>query len=284
MEADRICKSINSFGESLLDELLILNYRHHIINYRDGGKSALSRGDAERKERDHSKYTSISEYIETLKQDDYSLLLNDGGIIQISFHCVDSMIQEYRYVYFPCPTRYFMSVYSERKKVRSEENLRHEGYARDQGEWDDSDDQSQSGYSEDETRLHDIEDRKGQLLGHLSSLEKCKDFRSCLIMMSPIRFEWNRSIETDEGEENKAQNEPASHVHLGFSKGRLAVSRPLTLWEFLSFVFKHYYHEEYDRFEESSKLTQQRLGKFPNEKKDCILDFEEFPFYIRPAG
>ena len=280
MGPEKICKSIDNFGESLLDELLILNYRHHISEPGEEGTRALSRGAAERDERTHNDYVSIYEYIETLKIGDYSLLLNDGGIIQILFHCDSTKIQKYRYVYFPCPTRYLENVYSERLRERAEENLRREGYARDQEEGDDSTDRSQSGYSEDDYRLAVIKERTDKLLIHLDSLGKNKKFQNCLVMMSPIRFEWNRGIEA-----NEARNEPASHVHLGFSEGRLAVSRPLTLWEFMYFVFKHYYYKkEYDRFEESSRLTPQHLGKFPRVNKDCILENEKFPFYIKPDG
>ena len=278
MNDEFVRNHINSAGESLLDEFIVLNFRYHIIETERGGTSVLSRGASERDKWDRNEYVSVFEYIETLRHHDYSFLLDDGGIIQISFHFDDSEIQEYRYVYFPCPVRYLKDDYFERDREHSRHDQNHDWHSKAQEDgW--GNDQYSRGYEGDEYRMTCIQDRVDKLLGHLISL---KAFQPKIVMMAPLRFEWSRGAKTTNEGEEELRSEPESHVHLGFSKGRLAVSRPLTLWAFMSFVFKHYYHNEYKIFEESSKLAKARKCKIPSVDDDCILSsVEKFPFYIK---
>lgn len=277
MNDEFVCKYINLLGESLLDECIVLNFRYHITKDEKGGTSVLSRGADERGERNRDGYVYVSEYIKTLEKSDYSFLLNDGGIIQISFHFDTKGIREYRYVYFPCPVRYLKNVYSEITEDRSHQDQQHEWHKNvPEDECNDSE-QHWPGYSGDDYRLILIHNRVDKLLERINSL---KVFQTDLVMMAPIRFEWNRDTRTTDEGENELRSEPASHVHLGFSKGRLAVSRPVTLWAFVSFVLKHYYHKEHDRFEESSKLSKMSKCRFPKVDDDCIHSAEKSPFYI----
>ena len=109
-----ICDSINEFFKCLYENNLILNYRPHNFSHSDGIIEFSTR-DVKGDNRQHNKYTYISEYIGALRDGDYSLLLNDGGIIQISFKCDETEIKKYRFAYLPCPARCLENDYKERR-------------------------------------------------------------------------------------------------------------------------------------------------------------------------
>ena len=54
-------------------------------------------------ERERSDDTRYSEYIKMLKNRDYSILIADGGVIQISLDYAGRQLNGYRYAYVPCP-------------------------------------------------------------------------------------------------------------------------------------------------------------------------------------
>ena len=69
--------------------------------------------------RSRSDEVGYSEYLNVLENHDYSILLIDGGVIQMLLDYVGSKLMGYRYAYIPCPI-YF----SERElEYREEENL-----------------------------------------------------------------------------------------------------------------------------------------------------------------
>ena len=67
--------------------------RRHISWVRAPGASSYNRYDD----------TGYSTYYSILDNEDYSILLKDGGVVQISFDYLGSELNGHRYAYIPCP-------------------------------------------------------------------------------------------------------------------------------------------------------------------------------------
>ena len=70
------------------------NHRQHRITWvRASGASPYNRSDD----------IGYSTYYSILESGDYSILLNDGGIVQVSLDYFGSVLSGHRYAYIPCP-------------------------------------------------------------------------------------------------------------------------------------------------------------------------------------
>lgn len=238
MGAPASCKLINDFFPSLEEENLIWEFRqHHTKDMGSGIKRVWWRGSE-----DTSNYADwvgnnveIGEYRDALERQDYSFLLNDGGIAQILLDYDGNSVLKYRYAYLPCP----ISLAG--------------------GEADDS----------EEIDLYAKGEIRDFLKRSLSSMDG-SDFRDNLVMVAPLRFEWDRNQDLE--------NEPRSHVHLGVSEGRVAVSHPVSVRNFLHFVFKNFYPRDFGKFEDLQKLKKGRMPEIP--KESCIREHEKRHAYI----
>lgn len=174
----------------------------------------------------------IREYLNALKSRDYSFLLNDGGIVQMQLDYKGHSVQKYRYAYLPCPISLA-----------------------------DSEDSDLYADGENGTPL------KGDI-----DIMNESDFRGSLVMVAPLRFEWDR--------EQELEHEPKSHVHLGVSDGRVAVSHPVSVWNFLRFVLKNFYPREFEKFEELPKFKRDKVPGISKAEEACIRDHEKRHAYI----
>ena len=273
---------VNGLFESLHSSCLVLNYRHHkFIDKEDqtnDEKEFLSLGAIDN-DKMHCHYVSISEYINALKKEDYSLLLNDGGIVQVSFTFKEEEVIGYRFVYFPCPSRCLSNDYLDRR-----DRSANDSYVQSKKEGEDYSYSNLDDCIKDMLRRQKPEfmGKVNDLLEHFEFLEMGENVQNQLVMLPQIRFEWKKKVSESKEDKNnggkKTKDYSASHVHLGFSDGRLAVSRPITVWRFLFFVFMHFYRDEFDEFETFSKLGRQEVIF---SKLEFRLDSRhKKPFYI----
>ena len=82
-----------AFGISGHYEKKTSRRQRHITWVRVPGASSYKRYDE----------IGYSTYYSMLENGDYSILLNDGGIIQVSLDYSDSNLVGHRYAYVPCP-------------------------------------------------------------------------------------------------------------------------------------------------------------------------------------
>lgn len=235
MGAPTFCKLINGFCSSLKEKELISEFRqHHTKSMGDRISRVWWRGseDIGNLEGWDGSKVEIGEYREALERQDYSFLLNDGGVVQMLLDYRGKSVLKYRYAYLPCPI-----------SLTGGEKI----YLYSEGE------------------------KRDSLRRSLSSMDG-SDFRDSLVMVAPLRFEWKQ--------DQDLEDEPKSHVHLGVSEGRVAVSHPVSAWNFLHFVFKNFYPNEFEIFENSQQFTKDKIPGIPKAEESCIRDHEKQHAYI----
>lgn len=114
-------------------------------------------------------------------------------------------------------------------------------------------------------------EKRDSLKRSLTSMDKF-DFWDSFVMVAPLRFEWVRDQELED--------EPKSHVHLGVSDGRVAVSHPVSVWNFLRFVLKNFYPREFEKFEKLPKFKRDKIPGISKAEEACIRDHEKRHAYI----
>ncbi len=99
-----LCRRITQFGFNLLEKEFALDARIHVVRQltrtrysltwkRDDPDGPLILGDPAR----------ILDYISILKRKDYSFLLRDGAVVQLSYTFDRESVDSHRLVYYPCP-------------------------------------------------------------------------------------------------------------------------------------------------------------------------------------
>ena len=137
-------------------------------------------------------FGSLDEYYAWLKNNEYSAILFDGSMLQISFDFQLSDLVSYRMVYYPCPIELTLQEQMLLREFPVFEVI--------------------DAYSEAKER-----------------------FRA----KSPIRFEFDL--------ESATSTHPASHMTMLTNNCRVPVYGPLSLGHFVSFVFRNFYPDIFDR-------------------------------------
>lgn len=105
MTVGRLCRRITEFGFALLASECALDARSHQVNRLSATRSSLAWV------RDANPLMARSparakDYFLLLERNDYSYLMNDGGIIQISFIFNGNAIERHRLNFQPCPFQF----------------------------------------------------------------------------------------------------------------------------------------------------------------------------------
>jgi hypothetical protein len=152
---------------------------------------------------------SLSEYRKLISEGQYTCLLNEGSLIQVSFDFRRDEMVAHRLCFYPCPL-----------------DLLENTFPRDFEEWNELleaelkvqlislDDQSLAENSEDEDRGHPM--KAGSLR-----------FRS------PLRFDFDSR--------NDETTDPASHLHVNGGEARIPVYAAVSVGLFLTFIISQYY-------------------------------------------
>ncbi len=205
MTAPAICQRINEFCEFLSLSELALNIQSHVVKELEAGKRRVTWTSVENTS-SRQRYDDVrfSEYLSALRERDFSVLMYDGSILQISLDYNGGNLVGHRHVFLPCP-------------IHFQPSDLHGG---------------DSGLIPLEDFIEDI---------------TADEFQDRLRVRPPLRFEYDPEAATED--------HPASHVHLGQSRSRIAVSSPLSSDRFLRFIFRNFYPDEFTAHPEIHSLT-----------------------------
>lgn len=150
------------------------------------------------------------EYLRLLTDRQYSCLLADAAILQITYDLSDDEIVGHRLCYYPCPI-----------------DIREEDF-----ESGDNLDEIIQFHMESEATMTFEESAEGQDQEEVEG-EADEPPRPRIRLRSPIRFDY------DPG--SAGPNHPVSHLHLIHEDCRWPVFGPLSIGHFVRFVLKHFY-------------------------------------------
>lgn len=104
MSLPALCRRITEFGFNLLANDFALDARSHVLAQLSTTKSTImwSRDDPEGSLIIGAP-AKIADYIALLEKKEYSFLMHDGALIQISYTFERDNIERHRLMYFPCP-------------------------------------------------------------------------------------------------------------------------------------------------------------------------------------
>ena len=105
MNALSCCKNINKLFRSLNGNLALATARHCVGEPKSGIRTLTWVGGHGAKGRRRSSVTTLDDYLEAMHGLSYSLVMIDGGLVQISMDFDESDLVGYRFVFLPCPVR-----------------------------------------------------------------------------------------------------------------------------------------------------------------------------------
>ena len=260
MGADHTRDKINNLCSALEQEELIMDYNMHYSTKRDDGTRVCWRRmcDSTQGKKNRKNRQKVREYIDAFACQDYSFLLNDGAIVQISLTYKGSEVIKYRYVYLPCPISWTKKY--ERKNIKYDHDSLEDEFLEDENDSD----------FENEIDSDEQESRRAFLEKSIDRMDEV-EFPKKLVMIAPLRFEWKKNSDSN--------FEPPSHVHLGLPEGKIAISHPVSLSNFLYFIFKNFYSNDFDKYK-SQLETQDNIGKIKSAKNPCIEGHENNGIYF----
>ncbi|MGI0527305.1 DUF2290 domain-containing protein [Rhizobium giardinii] len=112
MSAPDFCRTLSNFCETLIENNLALGVQSHVVRQIDGGRSRvcwISNSPLDDREEESYLRTpdlELAEYLRCLRWGDYSLLLNDGALIQISTDFEGGEVVASRFCYIPCVVKF----------------------------------------------------------------------------------------------------------------------------------------------------------------------------------
>jgi len=117
MSAETICWRATRFGFTLLGNEFAIDARQHFVEQLSANRKSVMWV----RTGDHSLVAGnparLEDYISLLSNREYSYLMNDGGVIQVSYIFDRDQIERHRLAYYPCPfpiTRRDLSPYDNR--------------------------------------------------------------------------------------------------------------------------------------------------------------------------
>jgi hypothetical protein len=103
MTTEAKCRHVAQFGFAMLENGFALDAQQHVVRSLSATRKSLMWA----RNVDVALITDspahLEDYISILDNREYSYLMNDGGVIQISYIFDDDQIERHRLVYFPCP-------------------------------------------------------------------------------------------------------------------------------------------------------------------------------------
>lgn len=100
----KLSRNIDDFVLRLQRMGIIYTYNPHQVIRAKKGKSRVS-WRATGTTLTDSRFASLSEYIENISKSNYSFVLNDGGVFQVSYDIEGRSVVGHRLAWFPCPAK-----------------------------------------------------------------------------------------------------------------------------------------------------------------------------------
>lgn len=107
MSAQAFCRYISGFCETLVSQELALDMQAHRVFERSGRLNRVTWvASVMREEHSRTDDLELSEYLRCIRCGDYSLMLNDGSLIQVLVDFCDSEVIANRFCFIPCPVAF----------------------------------------------------------------------------------------------------------------------------------------------------------------------------------
>lgn len=185
-------------------------------------------------------FATISEYRRLLREGQFSCMLFDGSLLQLSFSFINDELTKHRMVYFPCPLALSQDELSAANELGFLDlfdlMLTDAVPAADEDE----------GESEREGEREDRSDK--------------------LRLRSPLRFDYDRDA--------AGEGHPGCHLHIAEESVRWAAFGPLSLGHFVRFVFRHFYPDlwEAHEFLRNWKIDHARRSVTSTEELELFIE------------
>ena len=225
----RVLTDLKRLVKDLAENDLAVDYRFP-QQIRDGPNSLIGWGKLPSK---HPYWSSnpnrVSSYIRQVKERQYTCVLSDGSLLQLTYEFTWNSLTRHRLCYFPCPVVILEGELQPADDLIEIVELLLEDGLPKQG----------NGNNEDEERL---------------------------ALRTPVRFDFD-SVAARAGH-------PSSHCTLNGSGCRIPVFGPLSIGDFVSFVFKHFYPELWGSNECLRTWTPEHHSRTITATEDFELHFE----------
>jgi hypothetical protein len=204
---------INNLISFLLSEGLAIDSNSAIIR-ESGPISMLTWADAPNNLFDSliGRFASVIEYRNCIQKRLFHCMLFDGSIIQFGYVFNNNNLVKHRNCYYPCP---LIITSSEIQDIQ---------------------------LGDDFVTLFDL--LLVQEIDSLRSSISKSDFpnlRQLFRLSTPLRFDFDSDV--------RAENHPASHLHLLDEECRWPVFGPISVGHFVRFIFRHFYPQIWSKYE-----------------------------------
>lgn len=106
MSAASFSRAVDQFCANCLSSGVALNVSHHIVKPIGNNRFTVKWSPTSQRAYRRTPDLDLKEYLDCLRHQDFSILLMDGGIIQVSADFTADTITESRFYYIPCPIRF----------------------------------------------------------------------------------------------------------------------------------------------------------------------------------
>jgi hypothetical protein len=103
MTPEATSRHVTQFGFTMLENGFALDARQHVVRSQTATRKSLIWARSVDSTLITGNPARLEDYISLLGNQDYSYLMNDGGVIQISYIFDRDQIERHRLTYFPCP-------------------------------------------------------------------------------------------------------------------------------------------------------------------------------------
>lgn len=188
-------------------------------------------------------FATLAEYRHALEFGEYSVVLFEGSLLQLSYVLQASKVVEHRLCFFPCPVLLTDEPFEDRIETLAliDALLENEVARFTVGtQFRAATGPGGSGGEEEvgETGADALADAAvTDLVADATQAEPFPRLR----LRSPIRFDFDLAAQ--------APNHAASHLHITHEDCRLPVFGPLSVGHFARFIFRHFYPELWNRFQ-----------------------------------
>lgn len=103
MTAEAVCRKASHFGFLLLGEGFALGAKQHYVSAVSANEKEVSWCRAVGGPIYINNPSTINDYLNILERGDYSFIMSDGGVVQLSYSFSGNVISKHRLAYVPCP-------------------------------------------------------------------------------------------------------------------------------------------------------------------------------------
>lgn len=103
MSAETVCRRATNFGFTLLGNEFAIDARQHFVEQLSATRKSMMWVRTAERSLMAGNPARLEDYISLLANQEYSYLMNDGGVVQIAYIFDRDQIERHRLAYYPCP-------------------------------------------------------------------------------------------------------------------------------------------------------------------------------------